>query len=102
DGPGRAAPGGPDQPADGGITTVLGAVLPNAVLPDTSAQRQRTGGPAPASIVALALGKPVRIGRAPDSDLVVDDLSVSRRHAQLRPLPAGGHQIVDVGSHNGT
>ncbi|AWT41367.1 MULTISPECIES: FHA domain-containing protein [Streptomyces] len=44
----------------------------------------------------------VRIGRADDNDLVVDDLIVSRRHAELRPLPDGGHEIVDVGSHNGT
>ncbi|MCK1820935.1 FHA domain-containing protein [Streptomyces sp. XM83C] len=44
----------------------------------------------------------VRIGRAEDNDLVVDDLVVSRRHAELRPLPGGGHEIVDVGSHNGT
>ncbi|MEH0474413.1 ATP-binding cassette domain-containing protein [Streptomyces sp. B21-097] len=44
----------------------------------------------------------VRIGRAPDNDLVVDDLVVSRRHAELRALPGGGHEIVDLGSHNGT
>lgn len=44
----------------------------------------------------------VRIGRAGDNDLVVDDLVVSRRHAELRPLPGGGHEIVDLGSHNGT
>ncbi|MEH0541963.1 ATP-binding cassette domain-containing protein [Streptomyces sp. B21-105] len=44
----------------------------------------------------------VRIGRAADSDLVVDDLVVSRRHAELRALPDGGHEIVDLGSHNGT
>ncbi|MFJ9019961.1 FHA domain-containing protein [Streptomyces sp. NPDC102259] len=44
----------------------------------------------------------VRIGRAGDNDLVVDDLVVSRRHAELRALPEGGHEIVDLGSHNGT
>lgn len=44
----------------------------------------------------------VRIGRAADNDLVVDDLVVSRRHAELRALPDGGHEIVDLGSHNGT
>jgi ABC-type multidrug transport system ATPase subunit/ABC-type multidrug transport system permease subunit len=44
----------------------------------------------------------VRIGRAPDNDLVVDDLVVSRRHAELRALPDGTYEIVDLGSHNGT
>jgi ABC transport system ATP-binding/permease protein len=85
------------QPADG-MPTVLGQVLP----PAPSEHWRAGGGSAPASVVALVPGKTVRIGRAPDSDLVVDDLIVSRRHAELRPLPGGQHQIVDVGSHNGT
>ncbi|MDJ0381226.1 FHA domain-containing protein [Streptomyces sp. G-G2] len=42
------------------------------------------------------------IGRAPDNDLVLDDLVVSRRHAELRALPGGGYEIADLGSHNGT
>ncbi|MFI6035915.1 FHA domain-containing protein [Streptomyces sp. NPDC051315] len=44
----------------------------------------------------------VRIGRAADNDLVIDDLVVSRRHAELRALPDGGYEIADLGSHNGT
>ncbi|AZP15685.1 FHA domain-containing protein [Streptomyces aquilus] len=44
----------------------------------------------------------VRIGRADDNDLVIDDLVVSRRHAELRALPDGSYEIVDLGSHNGT
>ncbi|MFI1534672.1 ABC transporter ATP-binding protein/permease [Streptomyces anandii] len=44
----------------------------------------------------------LRIGRATDNDLVVDDLIVSRRHAELRAREDGGHDIVDLGSHNGT
>ncbi|MFF7446340.1 MULTISPECIES: FHA domain-containing protein [unclassified Streptomyces] len=44
----------------------------------------------------------VRIGRAADNDLVIDDLVVSRRHAELRALPDGSYEIVDLGSHNGT
>jgi cytochrome P450/NADPH-cytochrome P450 reductase len=43
----------------------------------------------------------VRIGRAPDNDLVVPDPSVSGHHAELRTSP-GGYQIVDLGSLNGT
>jgi ABC-type multidrug transport system ATPase subunit/pSer/pThr/pTyr-binding forkhead associated (FHA) protein len=48
------------------------------------------------------LAKALRIGRTPDNDLVVDDLSVSRRHAELRKSPSGRYRIVDLGSHNGT
>jgi ABC-type multidrug transport system ATPase subunit/pSer/pThr/pTyr-binding forkhead associated (FHA) protein len=44
----------------------------------------------------------VRIGRSPDNELVVDDLVVSRRHAELRSLAGGAYEIVDLGSHNGT
>ncbi|MFG2651921.1 FHA domain-containing protein [Streptomyces sp. NPDC048436] len=44
----------------------------------------------------------VRIGRADDNDLVIDDLIVSRRHAELRVLADGTYEIVDLGSHNGT
>ncbi|MET9470045.1 FHA domain-containing protein [Streptomyces sp. NPDC006544] len=44
----------------------------------------------------------VRIGRAPDNDLVIDDLVVSRHHAELRALDSGTYEIADLGSHNGT
>ncbi|GAA3803879.1 FHA domain-containing protein [Streptomyces phyllanthi] len=44
----------------------------------------------------------VRIGRAADNDLVIDDLIVSRHHAELRARPDGTYEIADLGSHNGT
>ncbi len=44
----------------------------------------------------------IRIGRGGDNDLVVDDLIVSRRHAELRAHPDGTYEIVDLDSHNGT
>jgi len=40
-------------------------------------------------------------GRHPDSDIFLDDVTVSRRHAEFR-LDAGEFQVVDVGSLNGT
>ncbi|WBP90866.1 FHA domain-containing protein [Kitasatospora cathayae] len=55
----------------------------------------------PSSVLELP-GATVRIGRSQDNDLVLDDLLVSRRHAELRELPGGGHEIVDLDSHNGT
>lgn len=56
----------------------------------------------PSAVRPLPARTTVRIGRAPENDLVVNDLVVSRRHAELRGLPDGGYQIVDLGSHNGT
>lgn len=44
----------------------------------------------------------VRIGRGSGNDLVVDDLGVSRRHAELLAHADGTYEIVDLGSHNGT
>ncbi len=44
----------------------------------------------------------LRIGRAPDNDLVLADLSVSRYHAELRNSGAGRYEIADLGSANGT
>ncbi|MFD4173627.1 FHA domain-containing protein [Streptomyces anulatus] len=46
--------------------------------------------------------KTVRIGRDAGNDLVIDDLVVSRHHAELRALADGSYEIVDLGSHNGT
>lgn len=40
-------------------------------------------------------------GRHPDSDLFLDDVTVSRRHAEFR-RSEGGYSVVDVGSLNGT
>jgi cytochrome P450 / NADPH-cytochrome P450 reductase len=43
----------------------------------------------------------LRIGRAPDNDIVIEDPAVSRHHAELRNV-AGAYQIVDLASSNGT
>ena len=40
-------------------------------------------------------------GRHPDSDIFLDDVTVSRRHAEFR-LGDNEFQVVDVGSLNGT
>ncbi|RPA57883.1 FHA domain-containing protein [Gordonia oryzae] len=40
-------------------------------------------------------------GRHPDSDIFLDDVTVSRRHAEFR-LSDAEFQVVDVGSLNGT
>lgn len=43
----------------------------------------------------------LRIGRAPDNDLVISDSRVSRYHAQVA-WEAGGFHVRDLGSTNGT
>ena len=57
-------------------------------------------GPALSCIVCGTAGT-LRIGRSPDNDIVVSDLSVSSHHAELHTV-AGTYRIVDLGSHNGT
>ena len=41
-------------------------------------------------------------GRHPDSDIFLDDVTVSRRHAELERTSAGTVVVRDVGSLNGT
>ncbi|MFD8595913.1 FHA domain-containing protein [Kitasatospora sp. NPDC059646] len=55
----------------------------------------------PTMVRSLSGGRTIRIGRALDNDIVVSDLQVSRHHAELRQLPDGRWEIVDLGSHNG-
>ncbi len=42
-----------------------------------------------------------RVGRHPDSDIFLDDITVSRRHSELRRGP-DGFTVHDAGSLNGT
>jgi pSer/pThr/pTyr-binding forkhead associated (FHA) protein len=53
------------------------------------------------TLVLPAPTRTLRIGRAEDNDVRVDDLSVSRQHAELRNT-GDGYEIVDLGSRNGT
>jgi ABC transport system ATP-binding/permease protein len=46
--------------------------------------------------------KRTRIGRAPDNDIVVNDLLASRHHAELTSDGRGGWLVADLGSFNGT
>ena len=41
-------------------------------------------------------------GRHPDSDIFLDDVTVSRRHAEVVRTSTGGFRVRDVGSLNGT
>lgn len=46
-------------------------------------------------------GGVTRIGRHADSDVVLDDITVSRRHCELQHQ-SGGYLVRDMGSLNGT
>lgn len=43
----------------------------------------------------------VAIGRHPESDIFLDDITVSRRHAEV-VRTGSGHEVIDAGSLNGT
>ncbi|MFG2965481.1 FHA domain-containing protein [Streptomyces sp. NPDC048288] len=90
------------SPADGPSAVLVGRAPPAPDRPSVVSMPGRTGTfRQPSSVRPLRAGT-VRIGRAPDNDVVVDDLVVSRHHAELRARPDGGHEIVDLNSHNGT
>ncbi len=60
-----------------------------------------TGGPLQGTVIDLTGGKPITIGRATDSTLVLSDDYASSRHARL--FQQDGQWIVeDLGSTNGT
>ncbi|MEU8226773.1 FHA domain-containing protein [Kribbella sp. NPDC048915] len=44
----------------------------------------------------------VRIGRAPDCDLILDRQEISRHHAELLRIDAAAYELRDLGSTNGT
>ncbi|MGW2250816.1 FHA domain-containing protein [Kitasatospora sp. NPDC001660] len=90
------------NPADGPSATFSGLPRPApGERPSLLAPRASGTFRSPSTVLQLA-ARAVRIGRSPDNDLVLDDLVVSRHHAELRELPVGGHEIVDLDSHNGT
>ena len=60
-----------------------------------------SGGTGEPRTVSLDSGELI-IGRAPQSDVVLDDERVSSRHARLTYLPDGSARIEDLNSTNGT
>jgi hypothetical protein len=104
---------GSTNPADGNFCSACGASLAEA---DAHTQSHvAMVGPPPEGEVAMlvvvrganagsrfALTEPVTtIGRHPDSDVFLDDVTVSRRHAEVRRGMVG-LEIADAGSLNGT
>ncbi len=78
---------------------------PTRVRPATRVARYEklavsvTAGP-DAGLELVTAGEAVRVGTAPDNDLVLADDSVSRHHCELQPT-ADGLRVRDAGSTNG-
>ncbi len=86
-----------DAPAQGGGESAVSGV---EGLPVGSALLVVKRGPNAGSRFLLDQAT-TAAGRNPDRDIFLDDVTVSRRHAELR-LETNEFQVVDVGSLNGT
>jgi pSer/pThr/pTyr-binding forkhead associated (FHA) protein len=116
-------PGGPvsgERLAE--TTTTLSLVSEAAETADADSAEVVTDSEARAAVEALPVGAALLVvkrgpnagsrfmldrdlvtaGRHPDSDIFLDDVTVSRRHAEFRRTPEGRFTVVDVGSLNGT
>jgi pSer/pThr/pTyr-binding forkhead associated (FHA) protein len=73
-----------------------------AAPPERAATLTVTRGPGLTGPIDIPLTADVTVvGRHPDCDVVLADLTISRRHAELR-READGFTVVDLGSLNGT
>ena len=103
DGTGGMPPYDPGAHPDPG--TPIGYQPTRGTIPRSGAGRapRTTGGQyrEPAKVRNLEGAQILRIGRAPENDMVITDLRVSRQHAELRSA-GGTYEIVDVGSRSGT
>ena len=75
-------------------------VVPMAELPTDTAVLIVRSGPQAGDRFALGDGT-IRLGRHPDSEIMLDDITVSRRHASITRT-ADGYVVTDAGSLNGT
>ena len=83
-------------------TGPLGAVDPASVggVPAGTAMLIVRRGPSEGTSFVLAEDL-IRVGRSDDADVLLDDVTVSRRHAEFTRTEQG-RQLRDVGSLNGT
>ena len=72
-----------------------------AKLPPGSAMLLVVSGPARGSRFLLNIGS-TRIGRSPEADIFLDDVTVSRSHAVVEHSVGSNYLVKDVGSLNGT
>ncbi|MGL5828977.1 MAG: FHA domain-containing protein [Angustibacter sp.] len=91
-----------ERPAEGSVSgagPVLDAELLASLQPGTALLQVMQGSNSGSRF--LLDGPMTTVGRHPNSDIFLDDVTVSRKHAEF--LREGGHFLVrDVGSLNGT
>ncbi|MFZ4515821.1 MAG: FHA domain-containing protein [Acidimicrobiia bacterium] len=99
-------------PLVNGETTLVHAVVAPHVAISPAQQQLVADVPAGIGVLVVERGplagsrfllerEQTRIGRHPDSDVYLDDITVSRRHAAIVQEDAG-YRLRDVGSLNGT
>jgi pSer/pThr/pTyr-binding forkhead associated (FHA) protein len=87
------------EPEEDSIASVAAETA--EALPSGVAMLVVTRGPNAGS--RFLLDRPVTTaGRHPDSDILLDDVTVSRRHIEFRLDDNGNWTVTDVGSLNGT
>jgi pSer/pThr/pTyr-binding forkhead associated (FHA) protein len=96
--PGIGAPAEPGTDADPGLTAQDQATV-DALVPGTALLVVLRGPNTGARF--LLDSDEVSSGRHPDSDIFLDDVTVSRKHATFR-RQGGDFLVCDVGSLNGT
>ena len=96
-----AVPGQTGRAEGTGAAAALGSGI-HRELPSGSALLVVHRGPSEGSEFLLPAELDiVRVGRSPESEVFLDDVTVSRRHAEFR-RGAEGWSLRDVGSLNGT
>jgi pSer/pThr/pTyr-binding forkhead associated (FHA) protein len=93
---------------DADATTIFSMPAADATMPDLMGKQSRTAAPTltivkgPHTGATFVLDAPgISIGRDPKSDVFLNDMTVSRRHAHMQLSP-GVPTIEDLGSLNGT
>jgi pSer/pThr/pTyr-binding forkhead associated (FHA) protein len=89
----------PAEVADSGLSTADRTAI--EALPQGSALLVVQRGPNSGARFLLDADK-TTAGRRPDSDIFLDDVTVSRKHAEFVRKPGGVFVVRDVGSLNGT
>jgi pSer/pThr/pTyr-binding forkhead associated (FHA) protein len=87
------------ETAESGLSTADRTAI--EALPEGSALLVVQRGPNSGARFLLDSDK-TTAGRRPDSDIFLDDVTVSRRHAEFLRRPGGVFVVRDVGSLNGT
>src|SRR5919206_3032457 len=102
------------RPLDVTSTLNLGSLDETMDGPDADVAPTRMSGSLPPGMALLAVRRGPNAGarflldhdvttsgRPPDSDIFLDDVTVSRRHAEVVRTSTGGFRVRDVGSLNG-